>query len=441
MNQILYDYEQLNATTWMYISSLIAVAVFFKFNRFWSVRNLDLVAIIALAPGLLMVTKGESLEPIGYTWLFVVTGVLLVRMLVDPLMVRRPLLEPNLSSGGVTFMGCALMVFLSANVITKQLTESDLEGAREVQRLLSRQPPPPDAEPLAVHGPGFPLLHLVATVPNNVLLVPDETLPEDQRQTLVLATTTRTMAILSHLAVVLGLVLIGHLHFGNARTGMAAAALYLVLPYTAKMVGQVDHVLPAALMVWAVAAYRRPFIAGVLIGLAAAAIYYPIFLAPLWTSFYWQRGRGRFLVGLIAALLLSVGSLVFTSSDLESFLAQLRSMLGWTSLAVEHAEGFWTFVPTAYRLTAATLYIALSAAFALWPARKDLGTLMSCSAALMLGAQFWHSPGGGLCMAWYLPLVLMTIFRPNLEDRVAQTVLGDGWFSHRPARRPVEQAA
>ena len=32
-------------------------------------------------------------------------------------------------------------------------------------------------------------------------------------------------------------------------------------------------------------------------------------------------------------------------------------------------------------------------------------------------------------MAWYLPLALLTIFRPNLEDRVALSVLGEGWRS------------
>ena len=37
-------------------------------------------------------------------------------------------------------------------------------------------------------------------------------------------------------------------------------------------------------------------------------------------------------------------------------------------------------------------------------------------------------------MAWYLPLLLMTVFRPNLEDRVALTVLGEGWFTRRRAR-------
>ena len=69
--------------------------------------------------------------------------------------------------------------------------------------------------------------------------------------------------------------------------------------------------------------------------------------------------------------------------------------------------------------------------FVLWPAQKNLGTLLSCSAAVMLGTQFWHAQGGGLYMGWYLPLLLLTIFRPNLEDRVALSTLGEGWFGKR----------
>ena len=38
-------------TTWAYLSSLLTIGIYFKFHRFWSVRNLDLVALIGFAPG------------------------------------------------------------------------------------------------------------------------------------------------------------------------------------------------------------------------------------------------------------------------------------------------------------------------------------------------------------------------------------------------------
>lgn len=43
----------------------------------------------------------------------------------------------------------------------------------------------------------------------------------------------------------------------------------------------------------------------------------------------------------------------------------------------------------------------------------------------MLGTQFWHPYEGGLYMGWYLPLLVLTVFRPNLEDRVALTAVDD----------------
>jgi hypothetical protein len=182
MSEILFHYRKVDPTTWVYLSSLLTISLFFKFNRFWSVRNLDLALLILLAPGLLMVNQSRQ-EPLGspavalsevairtesppsnavnvqptamaatktdepggkataamadvesrrrlayfgYLWLFGVSALWVVRLLIDPTMVRRPLLEPNLSNGGLLFMGCALFIFLMANVITSDPTPEDL---------------------------------------------------------------------------------------------------------------------------------------------------------------------------------------------------------------------------------------------------------------------------------------------------------------------------
>ena len=46
-----------------------------------------------------------TVEQIGYIWLFAVNGCLLLRLLLDASMVRRPMFDPNLSVGGLTFLG------------------------------------------------------------------------------------------------------------------------------------------------------------------------------------------------------------------------------------------------------------------------------------------------------------------------------------------------
>ncbi len=128
MSEILFRYEQVAPTTWAYLSSLLTIALYFKFSRFWSVRNLDLVMLILLAPGLLLVQYGMDqftptdrtrlIEHVGYIWLFAANGCLLLRLLLDAAIVRRPLLEPNLSVGGLSFLGISLFVFLMGNVVT-----------------------------------------------------------------------------------------------------------------------------------------------------------------------------------------------------------------------------------------------------------------------------------------------------------------------------------
>jgi hypothetical protein len=426
MREILFEYE-LNPTTWVYLSSLIIIGIYFRFHRFFSVRNLDLLLLIAYAPGLLLVSHG--LEQYGYAWLFTISAVFLVRLLLDPLMVRRPLFEPNLSASGLTFTCVALLVFLMTNVITHPVAESDLRGAMRLEDIFHRRVAQGGQSDLAQHGPGYPLFYIFADLSSRAFVPADHTQPEHSRRALLRAVTIRVTAIFAHLAVIAGMLLIGYRHFDNLKTGVAAASLYLLLPYSAQMTGRVDHVSPAALLVWAIAAYRRPFYAGVCVGLAAGVIYYPLFLLPLWCSFYWRRGLIRFLIGVGLVLLLLAASLAFTSSNMLSFVEQLKQMFGWTSLSLANADGFWESHESTYRIPVMAAFLALSCSLALWPAHKNLGTLLSCSAAVMVGTQFWHAYQGGIYMAWYMPLLVLTVFRPNLEDRMALTTVRDVRFT------------
>src|SRR5436305_14893525 len=56
---IFLDFNLPNATTWFYFSALLAVALFFKFSRFLSVRNWDVVTIFLLVPGLLILQEAR----------------------------------------------------------------------------------------------------------------------------------------------------------------------------------------------------------------------------------------------------------------------------------------------------------------------------------------------------------------------------------------------
>jgi hypothetical protein len=508
MGQFLFFYERPEPSTWAYMSTFLVVGIFFLFHRFWSLRNLDLLLIILLTPGLLLVYEGreqerslpqprsthrvsganEALRPVldqerhafsplvnlnqgdpqkqekeieailtdestgsaeasgasgdeapspkllqarttqfyGFIWLLGVGGLWTIRMLVDTAMVRRPLLESNLTIGGQIFLGVCLFLFLMTNVLT-----SSAPNQRTGKQL----------------GPGYVLLNMLPdlpTTPSREHASSQEAMGrgmEDiQAAPLVIA---RVLALVANLMLIAGMVLVAHSHFSNIRTGVGAALLMLLLPYTAQMCGRVDHVLPGALLVMAIYHYRRPAMSGFFLGCAAGLVYYPFFLLPLWCSFYWQNGLKRFLTGLGISLLGLSIALVFFGGD-SSLLSHLRQMYGVFLPALEGLEGVWGLGWHPYfRLPLLVAFVLLAASFVFWPAQKNLGTLLCCSAAIMAAAQFWHGYGGGLYMAWYLPLVLLTIFRPNLEDRTAMTMvipLGQFGKNKSPARRQDEDS-
>ena len=219
-------------------------------------------------------------------------------------------------------------------------------------------------------APGLPLFQVFASYSPKTFEPTARTRPEDYRRAQARHFTTGILAILAHFAVVLGMVLIGYRHFDNVHTGVAAACLYLMLPYTAQATPLVGHVIPAALLVWAVEAYRRPLLAGVLLGVVGGLIFYPLFLLPLWCSFYWRRGLVRFAAGFCLALALMVALLALTSGTMASFLVELQQMFNCTGLAQNPLTGFWKFHETVFRIPVMAAFAVLCGGLALWPARR-----------------------------------------------------------------------
>ncbi len=517
MSEILLHYKRPDPTTWVYLSSFLTIGLFFVFHRFWSMRNLDLVLLILLAPGLLIVHEGrrrqlieweeatvraallEQLEPVvaatgqlpvggtaeasrlpvagvdqaagggtpggatgaeqapgqttadgpttnaatgqgppadelpedeegltmsardleryGFIWLLSVQVLILIRLLLDPLMIRRPLLDPNLTAGGLMFLSVWLFIFMTANVITST-PRLQVEHGPQL-------------------GPGYALMNMLPAIPTrpvydmladtrmidgSVAAAPTEAAKSPRRLYVMLA---RVLAIAAHLAIVVGIAAIGYRHFGNPRAGIGCATLYLLMPYTAQMTGRVDHALPAALLIWALLSYRRPLFAGLFLGAAAGLVYYPLFLLPLWISFYWLAGVRRFIGGVSISLLVMMALLVVDGT--EPLSRHLLRMYGLMMPLMHDLRGVWGLGwEPIYRLPILVAFLLLSGFFAAWPAQKNFGTLIAYSAALMVASQFWHAYGGGLYLAWFLPLLLLTIFRPNLEDRVASKVVDAG---------------
>jgi hypothetical protein len=442
---IFLDFNLPNATSWFYFSLLLAVALFFRFTRFFSMRNWDVVTLFLLVPGLLLITEArtpvpesgnhialrvaqtlavtgsdqaiagsgwmgvstltraslpvllpqERLRWFGYLWLLCGSGYFLIRCLFDLSLVRRPALSPNLNPSGLTWLGAALFICLVVVAIQKPPNLPEVVGKRSVAVEETQR----RAEELLIDSAFW---------------------------------VERTSAILCHLAIVLGLAFIGWRHFQDAHAGVAAATFYLLLPYTAFHVEQVHHVLPTALLIWAVAAYRRPTLAGILLGLASGTGYFPLLLFPVWLSFYWRRSTARFVCGFALAgglCLAAIATALWMNGDLTGRIYSAFSLSEWRPWndLDPNVEGFWTGISWAafYRLPVFIAYLAFVGATLFWPSPKNLAHMLALSAAVIIGIQFWFTDQGGVYVLWYLPLLLLLAFRPNLADREAPCLPAD----------------
>jgi hypothetical protein len=445
LGSIFFDFNLPNATTWFYFSLLLAIALFFKFTRLLSVRNWDVITLFLIVPGLLLLQEANSVSDpghsgptlsggsvslanqalplppatilwFGYLWLLCGSAYFLVRSLVDLVLVRRPALAPNLNSGGLAWLGLALFVCLTVVAVRRPNVPTATVGRPSEFVIILKD----RTELLAKQG------HPVHRLSDN--------------DTAFLAECTSVM--ICHLAIVVGLVVIGWRHFQDVLSGMAMATFYLLLPYTAFLVDQLHHVLPAALLVWAFAAYRMPTLAGFLLGLAAGTGYFPILTFPAWLGFYWKRGAGRFTLAFAAAFgicLLTLGLFMWLNGELAQRVQDTLRQSDWQPWKpVVETDGFWKGIQWAgaYRLPVFIAYLAFVVMTLFWPRPKNLAHLLALSCAVILGIQFWYADRGGVYVLWYLPLLLLLVFRPNLADREPTPIVGESdWLAR--ARRAL----
>lgn len=400
---IFLDFNLPNATTWFYLSFVLAIALFYQFHRVLSLRNWDLVTLFMLVPGLLLIQEATALgaKPgserlwVGYLWLLVGSWYFFARCLVDLALVRRPILNPNLNLAGLAWLTGTLFICLGGVAIRREAkTESRVGKGSAVLEEAQRR-----AADLVTQTAGEPI---------------------DGRGTHFWV--ERSLAGACHLAVVVALIVIGARHYQDVSAGMAAATLYLILPYTAYHITQIHHVWPTALVLWAIVFYRRPVVAGALVGAATGSLFFPAVTLPVWGSFYWKRGARRFFgaVGVTAGVSLFVAMLLlWWDGSLGPVVRQTFTQLDWLPWRGPQAqsESFWAGFHWAYRIPVFIVYLFFVAVTAFWPAPKNLGQLIALLAAVLLGIQFWYADRGGVYVLWYLPILLLVVFRPNLSDR------------------------
>jgi len=407
--------------TWLFLSFLGCITLFFKFGRFWSIRNLDLLLLFALVPGMMLIVGYRSVQPFAaYVLLFLGSAAWLVRCLLDLGFSRRPLLEPNLNVSGLFWLSVGVLGLLLVETVSLPV----VDGA-------NRNPAEPTGrEEKAERSPSPTEDNVAVKQVLDMAPLPDALRSEPLRVVL-----TRVLAVLAHLALVSGLWLIGWKHFERSITGLSMAACYLLLPYTRMALVDSGQLIPSALIIYAVFWHARPAIAGLLIGLAAGWVPACLGLIALWAGYYSGNSRIRYLIVSV-----SVAAACALLGSYGPGISQWASDLGARSIAEvglfpqfePRSNGsFWVGFNSSYRLPVLIGYFALVIVTIFVPARKDLSELIALSAALLVASQFWYLEKGGTMVLLYLPLAIVMMFRPTMS---ARRLLGGSL--HRAGVRP-----
>ncbi len=455
---------------WLAYASLLVIAVYFRFSRALTIRNLDLILILLIAAAVVVYSHfrdvpyfAEAVESVSlataetdmspktlpgdalpgdeirtapirtmvavdhplYTWsklaLVGLAVLLVVRLLFDESLTRRPRLDQNLNPAGLTFLCIPAFAILAFGVFLKPAPVTNVKAIEHGRALLQRREVevsrtevlgdvPAPTETLIAAG-GAAMAQLSGTLPNSVSVNTGET-----RNTELLV--ARILVVVAHLVVIIGLLYIGGQHFASWQLGVAMSCLYLLLPCTAANVHKLSHVLPAACLIWAIASYRKPTIAGVLLGLACGTLFFAVFLLPLWAVFYGRKGAIRFGVSVLGIVAVLATCLMMISGDADSFLNRVVTSTNWTvyrllddTLSVSPTSVSHLFI----RIPMAAIFFVMLTAMTVLPRPRNLENLLANSTALVVAAQMWYPEDIGTYVQWYMPLFLLVVFRPRLD--------------------------
>ena len=435
MDKLLPEFR-LDPATWFYLSSLLVIALYFRFSRAWSLRNLDLTLLLLLSPGLLLI---DAVSSIGYVWLFCVSALVLARLLADGLFRRRTRGPQNLNLAGLMFLMVSCSLFhVVETFTTTRMPASSIETTSRAQRLVHRQDAShlestaaKDQEPAI--GPAAAVLSAPAIgISQAVTGRSTARVPVDESNRFV-DLASRITAVAANASVILALLFLGGRLFNDWSVGVAMATLYLILPCTAYHVAYVNHLLPGALILWAVIGYRSPYLAGSLIGLACGTLFFPVFLLPLWALFYGGKNALRFCGAVLGVWVALLGSIALTSSNTDSFLQQVVGQIDGSMVLFSGMKttGLWAGIDGIYRMPVFVLYLVMVGLLSWWTRNRTVEELLARSTALIVGTQFWYPYEGGMYLLWYVPLALAVAFRPALPHAVPPPAAPwSRWWSH-----------
>ncbi len=366
----------------------------------------------------------KEVRPV-YAWapltLMGLTLLLLVRLIFDESFTRRPRLDQNLNQAGITFLCIPAFGILMFSVLSNPPVDSTFKAMEHGRALLQRRDVPVNPA-VDIESQPAPTETLIAAGGTAMAQLsgnlPEPSAEDSDSSVEATARLARVLVVVAHTLVVLGLLTIGRQHFASLQLGISMSCLYILLPCTAVNVHELNHVLPAACLVWAIASYRNPVVSGILLGLASGTLFFAAFLLPLWAVFYGRQGALRFVVSVLGVTAVLIASLLLISGDANSFTSKLVTTANWTVYRLLDDSATATdgsLSQLFIRIPMAAIFFVMLTAMTVLPRPRNLENLLANSTSLVVAAQMWYPDDIGTYVLWYLPLFLIVIFRPRLD--------------------------
>lgn len=450
-----------NPAAALWVGILIAFMLFGDATALRSRRNLALVGVLVLAPALLHVMefgqRGRGTAAPLFTVLFLCTAGYAAWSFALSRGRGMPGWRPNLSRTGLQALLAFVLALDVAVVLGRRPDDAGIYSNLGARRWAEtgtipyadpklKGPDAPGYGAAATYGPLLYAAHLPFQLALRVPTNPPDATPRDvapkdgsapYRGPTELAT---KLACLTFFAAGLaGLFLIVR-RLAGEDVALAAVILYAGSPYVLGLGGErfvigglafISHIAPSAVLLLALAAFRRPLLSGVLMACAAGVLFWPAFLFPLWFGWRaWRReGALPFAAGFaLAGLGIGVVIVYYTHAPaVDAIRLFLESTL-------EHQEGvgtreygastfsFWgthpalaavfqqpIFGTTSLFKPMFLAFAALCLAAAFWARGRTVPQLAALTAMLAAAIQLWKTHATGSYVEWYLPFLIIAL--------------------------------
>lgn len=373
----------------------------------------------------------------------------------------RPAWSPNLSRRALQVLTALILLLDVLVVLGRRPDDAGIFSNLGAQRWIETGRLPyadstlkgPDAiayGAAATYGPLLYLSHFPARVVTGAPVNPADVIPRPGNAAYRHPphATTQLTCLAFFLLGVAALFGVARRHAG-VDTALGIVAVYAASPYVLGLGGQrfvitglayISHIAPAAVMLAALWAARRPALSGGLFVASAGVLFFPAFLFPSWLGWWWRRHgrRAWHFVGGYAIVGLLILVLVVASTPSVDGKGPVGLFLEST---LEHQEGtgtreygrstdsFWGTHPTVAAfwqrpLTSGTsllkptfLLFAFAALLSAWWVRaRSLMHLAAITAALGAGIQLWKTHATGSYVEWYFPFLLLALI-VGTDDR------------------------